>query len=81
MKLATTLLAIMATFVATEASPDYGDVGCEPGTYQCDGTTGWEVCDTSAVFVFAGSCPPETVCKFFEGSKSPYCVPPDFEIY
>jgi hypothetical protein len=51
MKFATTLFAIMATFAATEASPADDDLGCEPGTYQCDGTTGWEVCDTSAVFV------------------------------
>lgn len=28
---------------------------------------------------YGGDCPPDTVCKFFEPSKSPYCVPPDFE--
>ncbi|SPJ73984.1 uncharacterized protein FTOL_03714 [Fusarium torulosum] len=81
MKLATTLFAIMASIAATGASPARHNLGCKPGTYRCDGTTGWEVCDTRAVFVFAGSCPPDTVCKFFEGSKSPYCVPPDFEIH
>jgi hypothetical protein len=51
MKFVATLFAIMATIAATDASPADDDLGCEPGTYRCDGTTGWEVCDTSAVFV------------------------------
>jgi hypothetical protein len=51
MKLATALFAIMATIAAAEASPKDDNLGCEPGTYRCDGTTGWEVCNTRAVFV------------------------------
>jgi hypothetical protein len=25
---------------------------------------------------FAGNCPPNTVCEFYQPSGSPYCVPP-----
>ncbi|KAH7184076.1 hypothetical protein BKA60DRAFT_503813 [Fusarium oxysporum] len=79
MKFAATIIPVMATFVAAEAASDGNLVGCQPGTYRCAGTTGWEVCNTRAVFVNGGTCPPKTVCKFFKPSKSPYCVPPNFE--
>ena len=51
MKLAATIIAVMATFAAAEAASDGNLVGCQPGTYRCAGTTGWEVCNTRAVFV------------------------------
>ncbi|KAI6781938.1 uncharacterized protein J7T54_005148 [Emericellopsis cladophorae] len=60
-------------------SPPVGSA-CHPGTYTCDDSTGWQVCDVGGYFVHAGVCPPDTVCKFYEASKSPYCVPPDFVI-
>ncbi|KAH7179062.1 uncharacterized protein B0J16DRAFT_416783 [Fusarium flagelliforme] len=81
MKFTNTLFALMTCLTVTKAAPADEELGCDPGTYQCDGTTGWEVCDTRGIWVFAGDCPPDTVCKFFEGSKSPYCVPPNFKIY
>ena len=51
MKFTATIIAVMATFAAVEAAPSGNPVGCQPGTYQCAGTTGWEVCNTRAVFV------------------------------
>ncbi|KAK2612277.1 hypothetical protein QQS21_001703 [Conoideocrella luteorostrata] len=58
---------------------------CTPATYRCDhntatGKPGWDVCDTSGKWVFAGYCPPDTVCKFNAQNGSPYCVPPTFHI-
>jgi hypothetical protein len=56
---------------------------CNPGTYSCalNPTTnapGWKICDVNGQFVYGGDCPPSTVCKFYEASGSPYCVPRDF---
>ncbi|EQL00526.1 hypothetical protein G6O67_003691 [Ophiocordyceps sinensis] len=55
---------------------------CKPATYQCldnHGEPGWQVCDVSGKWVFAGHCPPHTVCKFFEENQSPYCIPHKLE--
>lgn len=40
MQVTAVLVAVMATFAA--AAPGYG--GCQSGTYQCSGSTGWQVC-------------------------------------
>ncbi|KAH6885281.1 hypothetical protein B0T10DRAFT_492351 [Thelonectria olida] len=77
MKVTAILIAAMAAFGAAEAAP--GKYGCQPGTYQCSGKTGWQVCNTSGVWVNGGTCPPKTICKFYPPSKSPYCVPPGFQ--
>ncbi|KAF7552742.1 hypothetical protein G7046_g7318 [Stylonectria norvegica] len=72
-----TVLAALATL--TSAAPG-GYKGCAPGSYQCTSdAAGWQVCNTSHQWVYAGACPPETSCKFYEPSKSPYCVPAGFK--
>ncbi|KIN08960.1 hypothetical protein OIDMADRAFT_16796 [Oidiodendron maius Zn] len=54
---------------------------CTPGTYSCTtDNKGWQVCNVSGDWVFAGTCPPNTDCVFFPASQSPYCVPPGFQI-
>ncbi|EFY89452.1 hypothetical protein J3459_017851 [Metarhizium acridum] len=54
---------------------------CQPATYRCEpNKDAWDVCNTSGQWVFAGNCPPNTVCKFLTTNGSPYCVPPDFTI-
>lgn len=78
MKVSAIIVAALASVAA--ASPHNPPKGCTPGTYACTGDAkGWMVCNTSRQFVFAGVCPPKTVCKFFQPSLSPYCVPPDFQ--
>ncbi|KAH8661706.1 hypothetical protein BGZ61DRAFT_368673 [Ilyonectria robusta] len=77
MKISVAIVAALAFFAA--ASPGKPK-GCTPGTYACTkDASSWQVCDVSRKFVFAGTCPPKTVCKFFQPSLSPYCVPSDFE--
>ncbi|KID85034.1 hypothetical protein MGU_07827 [Metarhizium guizhouense ARSEF 977] len=54
---------------------------CTPVAYRCHpGAEAWDVCNTSGQWVFAGNCPPQTVCKFLAANGSPYCVPPNFTI-
>ncbi|KFH46157.1 hypothetical protein ACRE_030120 [Hapsidospora chrysogenum ATCC 11550] len=82
MKFFSIIVASLAAVAA--ASPRSPPKRCTPGTYSCTtnpdtGGPGWRVCNTSRKWVFAGDCPPDTVCKFYPPSKSPYCVPPDFE--
>ncbi|KAF3351172.1 hypothetical protein VdG2_00679 [Verticillium dahliae VDG2] len=38
------------------------------------GQQGWQVCDTSALWVYGGDCPPHTACYFNERNQSPYCI-------
>ncbi|KAF7547495.1 hypothetical protein G7Z17_g7706 [Cylindrodendrum hubeiense] len=80
MQFSAVLVAVMATFAAAapSAEPGYGG-GCTPATYDCEGKYGWRVCDTSGKWVSAGICPPKTICKYYAPSKSPYCVPPNFQ--
>ncbi|KAK7209853.1 hypothetical protein V2G26_017031 [Clonostachys chloroleuca] len=57
---------------------------CSPGTYECtfnpkSGTPGWKVCSSSGKWEYGGDCPPNTVCKYYAPSKSPYCVPRYYE--
>ncbi|KJZ78263.1 hypothetical protein HIM_02301 [Hirsutella minnesotensis 3608] len=77
-------LASIAAAVPTGEKPEEksGDkyYGCQPATYSCTTnphsyTPGWQVCDVNGKWVFAGDCPPKTVCKFNEENQSPYCIP------
>ncbi|KFA67253.1 hypothetical protein S40285_06723 [Stachybotrys chlorohalonatus IBT 40285] len=78
MKVSAILASATATLVlAVPTSPPLS--GCHPGTYACDGAHGWKTCNTSGQWVFAGNCPPDTVCRFYPPSSSPYCVPPTFQ--
>ncbi|CAG9995591.1 unnamed protein product [Clonostachys byssicola] len=57
---------------------------CSPGIYECtfnprSGSAGWKVCSSSGKWEYGGDCPPNTVCKYYTPSKSPYCVPRYFE--
>ncbi|QUC23390.1 uncharacterized protein UV8b_07631 [Ustilaginoidea virens] len=77
-------LPSVALAALAAASPTGSD-GCKPATYRCDhhtqtGQPGWDVCNTSGQWVFAGYCPPKTICKFDRQNGSPYCVPPGFQI-
>ncbi|CAM1506092.1 Fc.00g057330.m01.CDS01 [Cosmosporella sp. VM-42] len=73
-----TLAAVLALAACASAAPK--PKGCTPGTYACTpDALGWQVCNTSRKWVFAGTCPPETSCKFYEPSHSPYCVPAGFK--
>ncbi|KAL2211467.1 hypothetical protein CC79DRAFT_1363765 [Sarocladium strictum] len=78
MKITAITIALMATLASAAPKPQ-----CKPGTYACTtnstGAPGWKVCNTSSKWVYAGDCPPDTVCKFYKPSLSPYCVPPNFE--
>ncbi|KAL7917790.1 hypothetical protein ACQKWADRAFT_317058 [Trichoderma austrokoningii] len=79
------ILAIAAIVSAAVASPGYKPPppphGCKPATYAClSNDEGWQVCSTAGQWVFAGNCPPKTVCKFDSQNGSPYCVPPNFTI-
>ncbi|KAK3190635.1 hypothetical protein K4F52_003326 [Lecanicillium sp. MT-2017a] len=77
-------LIIASVAAVALASPmDTSTNECKPATYQCDynaktGKPGWSVCSTNGRWVFAGDCPPDTVCKFLAANGSPYCVPWDF---
>ncbi|CAH0016783.1 hypothetical protein V2G26_016965 [Clonostachys chloroleuca] len=75
-------IAAASLFALASAAPN-PNPGCQPGTYSCTtapgGGPGWQTCDVNGQWVFSGSCPPNTVCKFYPPSKSPYCVPPDFK--
>ncbi|VUC20888.1 unnamed protein product [Clonostachys rosea] len=57
---------------------------CSPGTYACtyntkSGAPGWKVCNAGGKWEYGEDCPPNTLCKFYEPSKSPYCVPRYYE--
>ncbi|KAG6041748.1 hypothetical protein E4U41_002175 [Claviceps citrina] len=52
---------------------------CKPGSFECANSPsgdGWQVCDVSGSWVFAGNCGSGQVCKFNAANDSPYCVPP-----
>ncbi|KAH7146646.1 hypothetical protein B0J13DRAFT_621609 [Dactylonectria estremocensis] len=77
MKISLAVVSVLASFAV--AIPGKPPKGCTPATYQClTSAKGWQVCNTSGQWVFAGNYPPKTVYKFYPPSKSPYCVPPDF---
>ncbi|KAM0323701.1 hypothetical protein ACHAQA_008638 [Verticillium albo-atrum] len=54
------------------------DGACKPATYSCTvgsyGQQGWQVCDVTSKWVYAGDCPPHTSCEFNEVNQSPYCI-------
>ncbi|KAL6857599.1 hypothetical protein ACO1O0_005040 [Amphichorda felina] len=80
MKFFALTVASLAAVAAASPSPK-ATKKCKPGTYSCtNNAEGWQTCDVSGKWVFSGECPPDTVCKFFPPSHSPYCVPADFEI-
>ncbi|EFY84494.1 hypothetical protein J3459_008213 [Metarhizium acridum] len=55
---------------------------CKPATYRCQPYhQAWEVCNTRGEWVFAGRCPPGTVCKFNQQNGSPYCLPRRHDLY
>ncbi|KAF4982949.1 hypothetical protein FZEAL_1519 [Fusarium zealandicum] len=79
MKVTAIVVAALATLGAASPAPTKPH-GCTPGTYRCTSDAkGWQVCDTSNKWVFAGYCPLKTGCVYYKPSKSPYCVPPGFE--
>ncbi|OAQ61477.1 hypothetical protein VFPPC_14578 [Pochonia chlamydosporia 170] len=68
--------ALASVAVASPTHPNQ----CKPATYRCEpGKAAWDVCNTSGQWVFAGNCPPNTICKFNTANGSPYCVPPNFQ--
>lgn len=77
------VLALVAAAVALPREAHSPRQGCAPGTYRCtpgSPSHSWEVCDVSRNWLYAGSCAPGNVCKFYPPSQSPYCVPPDFNL-
>ncbi|KAB5560227.1 hypothetical protein GE09DRAFT_83110 [Coniochaeta sp. 2T2.1] len=74
------VLALAAAVSAAPAVEARDPPACTPATYSClADTTGWQVCDVSGNWVFAGNCPPDTHCEFYAPSGSPYCVPAGFQ--
>ncbi|KAF5005666.1 hypothetical protein FDECE_7900 [Fusarium decemcellulare] len=75
MKVSAIFVTALASFGVANAAPK-----CKPGTYSCTpDAKGWQVCDVTGKWVFAGICPPKTGCVFYKPSASPYCVPPGFK--
>ncbi|KAM3554256.1 hypothetical protein MY1884_006248 [Beauveria asiatica] len=71
MKLHVVLLAGLVS-----ASVDEESTKCKPATYRCERSQrAWDVCNTRGEWVFAGRCPPGTVCTFNRQNGSPYCLP------
>ncbi|KAH6603532.1 hypothetical protein Trco_008307 [Trichoderma cornu-damae] len=78
MKFTTIAFAALASLATASPHPP---TACKPATYSClPNSQGWQVCSTAGQWVFAGNCPPKTVCKFDTQNASPYCVPPGFTI-
>lgn len=62
-------------FAAPAADADSYGAPCTPATYSCtNNNAGWQVCNTSGAWVFAGNCPPKTTCHFNYDNQSPYCI-------
>ncbi|KAL1882031.1 hypothetical protein VTK73DRAFT_2745 [Phialemonium thermophilum] len=75
MKTIFTILTALVVVAAAHPNP-----GCTPATYGCaknpsTGVDGWQVCDVTHKWVYAGDCPPKTHCHFLEANGSPYCIP------
>ncbi|KAH8880142.1 hypothetical protein GQ53DRAFT_704485 [Thozetella sp. PMI_491] len=75
MQVVAAILALAATALAVPTANT-----CTPATYACaknpqTGCPGWEVCDVTSQWVYAGDCPPNTVCRFLAANGSPYCIP------
>ncbi|KAK4219013.1 hypothetical protein QBC37DRAFT_383041 [Rhypophila decipiens] len=78
MKVLAVVLALAATALANPHTPP--PAKCTPATYACatNPTTnvpGWKVCDVMGTWIYAGDCPPNTICKFLAINGSPYCIP------
>ncbi|KAJ4854148.1 uncharacterized protein T069G_11127 [Trichoderma breve] len=83
MKFTAVAFAVLATLATASPHPPPPPPphGCKPATYSClPNDSGWQVCSTAGQWVFAGTCPPKTICKFDKQNGSPYCVPPNFTI-
>ncbi|KAM3513168.1 hypothetical protein MY11210_003193 [Beauveria gryllotalpidicola] len=79
MKLHAVLLASLASVGAASPAAESAESAaakCKPATYRCERShRAWDVCNSSGEWVFAGLCPPGTVCKFNKQNGSPYCLP------
>ncbi|KAK3330598.1 hypothetical protein B0H66DRAFT_68995 [Apodospora peruviana] len=80
MRFLAVFLALVATAVAVPTTPPPPVQTCKPATYACaknpkTGVDGWQVCDVLNHWIYAGDCPPNTVCKFLVANGSPYCLP------
>ncbi|KAK3940549.1 hypothetical protein QBC46DRAFT_260666 [Diplogelasinospora grovesii] len=80
MKFLLAILALAATALAEADRRPAAPAPCKPGTYACAVNPktygpGWQVCDVSGNWVYAGDCPPNAVCKFLPANGSPYCIP------
>ncbi|KAM7209733.1 hypothetical protein V8F20_000136 [Naviculisporaceae sp. PSN 640] len=81
MKFLVVLGALAATALASpHPPPPPPPAKCTPATYACaknpkTGVDGWKVCDVTQAWVYAGDCPPNTVCQFLAINGSPYCIP------
>ncbi|KAK1775666.1 hypothetical protein QBC45DRAFT_395890 [Copromyces sp. CBS 386.78] len=78
MKFITVILTLAAVAIATPTGTNPPQ--CKPATYACaknpsTHAEGWQVCDVTSKWVYAGDCPPKTVCQFLEANGSPYCIP------
>ncbi|KAK1763611.1 hypothetical protein QBC33DRAFT_562729 [Phialemonium atrogriseum] len=74
------ILAVLAALAAVAAAVPGKPQGCQPATYGCaknpqSGVDGWQVCDVTHQWVYAGDCPPNTHCHFLQANGSPYCIP------
>ncbi|KAM3448379.1 hypothetical protein NHJ13051_008433 [Beauveria bassiana] len=70
-------MKLLSVFVlAMSVAAASADQKCKPATYRCERSQrAWDVCNTSGDWVFAGRCPPGTVCLFNKQNGSPYCLP------
>ncbi|XWX00525.1 hypothetical protein V2A60_008545 [Cordyceps javanica] len=67
------LVAVITALASVAAAAEAAR--CKTATYRCQlSLRAWDVCNTSGDWVFAGRCPPGTVCKL-GNSGSPYCIP------
>ncbi|KAJ4152846.1 hypothetical protein LMH87_009366 [Akanthomyces muscarius] len=80
MKFIVFAVATLASFATAAPEASGETTKCKPATYRCQSShKGWEVCNTSGQWVFAGACPARTLCKFNEANGSPYCLPRGFK--
>ncbi|KGQ02911.1 hypothetical protein BBAD15_g11861 [Beauveria bassiana D1-5] len=69
-------ILLLAGLASASVDAESAAARCKPPAYRCDPHhNGWNVCDTSGNWVFAGRCPAGTVCKFNKENGSPYCLP------
>ncbi|KAH0602163.1 hypothetical protein MHUMG1_01042 [Metarhizium humberi] len=75
-------VAVAAAALASVAAAWPYERECRPATYRCEPSLrGWDVCDTSRQWRFAGKCPDGTKCKMNPENHSPYCLPTRHHLY